>query len=580
MTDRATAYAERVVIGDVVAGPEHVLACRRHLNDLERQGTKDFPYLWAPEKSEDILDFAETLTIIEGTEPQPVRLYGCQAFDLGVPMGWVNREGFRRFRRKYKSVARQNGKTFENGITGTYIAGFERYRYGKLFTVATKKRQARLAWEEMSRFILADPDLSELFEIQDYKSLITAVNTACTIEALSKEAGLEEGFRSIYASVDEVHQHKDGSIYRAIYRGQRALRETLLSMITTRGSDLSSFCYEIDSLCMAILEGSATAEDFFCDIYTLGKGDNIYDPACFLKSNPVLCQTDHGMEIMLSDARTAQEMGGHELTDFMVKCQNMWVENRDDVLLDANVLAGCRSEKTIADFRGCKAYAGLDLSSGGDLTTICLELEVGPGEYFLWSHSFMPRGRLLEHIKTDVAPYDLWEQMELLTVTGGEGDFKNDYGFILTVLRETLAEYDIQLLGIGYDPHNADVFLADLDTFGAPLLCVTQSARFLNDATEDLRLLAKSGKYHYSRRDELLDWSFRSARVVENSFKEIKVDKSTRGKGRRIDPVDAAVDARKARMKLGGAPEVDLDAAMRTYLEKMGWGAESDEEKK
>ena len=115
MRDRATAYAQRVAAGDVVAGELHIQACRRHLRDLERQGTDEFPYLWVPEKSEEILDFAETLTLLEGDEPRPVRLYGCQTFDLGVPMGWVNRKGYRRFRRKYKSVARQNGKTFENG---------------------------------------------------------------------------------------------------------------------------------------------------------------------------------------------------------------------------------------------------------------------------------------------------------------------------------------------------------------------------------------------------------------------------------------------------------------------------------
>ena len=42
MRDRATAYAERVVSGDVVAGELHVQACRRHLRDLERQGTDEF----------------------------------------------------------------------------------------------------------------------------------------------------------------------------------------------------------------------------------------------------------------------------------------------------------------------------------------------------------------------------------------------------------------------------------------------------------------------------------------------------------------------------------------------------------
>lgn len=578
--DRATAYAERVVIGDVVAGKPHIAACRRHLNDLERQGTEDFPYLWRPDQSEDILDFSEALTIIEGVKPRPVRLYGCQTFDLGVPMGWVNREGYRRFRRKYKSVARQNGKTFENGITGTYLAGFQRYRYGKLFTVATKKRQARLAWEEMAKFIMGDPDLLELFYIQDYKSLITSVSTNCTIEALSKEAGLDDGFRSIYASVDEVHQHKDGSIYRALYRGQRSLMEALLSMITTRGSNLNSFCYEIDRLCMGILEGSVTAEDFFCDIYTLDDEDNIYDPAFFLKSNPVLCQTEHGIATMMADAKTAQDMGGSELADYMTKCQNMWRENPDDLLFTSEILKICRSKRTIADYRGAPAYLGLDLSSGGDLTTIYLELEVGPGDYFGWSHSFMPRGRLQEHIKTDVAPYDMWERMELLTVTGGQADFKNDYGFILVQLRKVLAEYEIKLLGIGYDPHNADVFLAELESFGAPLLEIRQSARFLNDATVDLQLLAKSGKYHYSERDELLDWSFRNAALIENSFGEKKVDKVAHGLGNRIDPVDAAIDARAARMKLGGTPPVDREAAMREYLKRMGWSSEPGEETK
>lgn len=106
-------------------------------------------------------------------------------------------------------MARQNGKTFENGIMGTYIAGFGGYNYGKLFTAATKKRQSRLAWEEMSKFINTDPDLKEYFDVKDYKSMIEALSTHCTIEALSREGGLEDGFRSIYASVDEIHQHKN-----------------------------------------------------------------------------------------------------------------------------------------------------------------------------------------------------------------------------------------------------------------------------------------------------------------------------------------------------------------------------------
>lgn len=100
-------------------------------------------------------------------------------------------------RRGIKSLRDNNLKTMENGIIGTYIAGFLSYRFGKLFTAATKKRQARLAWEEMQKFIHPDPDLQELFSIKDYKSLIEAHETACTIESLSRESGLDDGFRAI-----------------------------------------------------------------------------------------------------------------------------------------------------------------------------------------------------------------------------------------------------------------------------------------------------------------------------------------------------------------------------------------------
>ena len=101
----------------------------------------------------------------------------------------------------------------------------------------------------------------------------------------------------------------------------------------------------------------------------------------------------------------------------------------------------------------------------------------------------MPRGRLEEHIKTDLAPYDVWTHNGLLLATGSLQDFKNDYSFILSTLRDTLAAYDLTLLGLGYDPHNADCFLKDLEELGVPLLEVKQSARFLNSGTEDLQLL-------------------------------------------------------------------------------------------
>lgn len=70
-------------------GKLHILACKRHLEDLKRQGTNEFPYIWKPEKSERILEYAETLTIGEGFEATPVKLLGSQIFDIGCPFGWL-----------------------------------------------------------------------------------------------------------------------------------------------------------------------------------------------------------------------------------------------------------------------------------------------------------------------------------------------------------------------------------------------------------------------------------------------------------------------------------------------------------
>ena len=573
--DRVTEYAHRVASGKVVAGELHILACKRHLNDLKRQRSEDFPFYYDPDKALEIISYAETLTIAEGTEPKPVRLLDSQAFDLGCTFGWFKvSNNKRRFRRRYKSMARQNGKTFENGIMGTYIAGFGGYNYGKLFTVATKKRQARLAWEEMSKFITIDPDLNEYFKVMDYKSVIEALETYCTIEALSKEAGLDDGFRAIYASVDEIHQHKDNKIYKALYNGTRALDETLVSMITTRGDNLNSFCKEMDDYAIKVLRGLATAEDFFVDIYCLDDNDDIWDPANWVKANPFISSNPEKFEILKTDAQTAKDMGGSDLRDFLTKSLNMWVQNTDDQFIVADKWQKCGSKRTLEDMKGRSCWVGLDLSSGGDLTSFALEFpfeENSKEKYYFYSHSFMPRGRLQEHIETDLAPYDLWEQMELITVTGGDGDFKNDYKFIIKELHRLREEYDLKFLGMGVDPHNADGILSDLEEFGCPVIIIPQSCKSLNDATVDIQLLVKSEDLEYNSHNELLTWSFLNAKIVRNSFDEIKVDKKPGARFKRIDPVDACVDAHACMLKNKTKEIVDVESEFDKYLRVMGW---------
>ncbi len=581
LVDKVTKYATDVVNGKVKCGQLHRLACQRHLDDLKRQRTKSFPYYWDAQAAMRSIHYAETLTIAEGTEPKQVKLIPSQVFDIGCTFGWKKTvNDMRRFRRRYKSLARQNGKTFENGILGTYIAGFSGYRHGKLFTVATKKRQARLAWEEMSKFITIDPDLNELFAVKDYKSLIIAEETECTIEALSREAGLDDGFRAIFASIDELHQHPDNKAYKAIYNGTRSLPETLVSMITTRGDKLNSFCKEMDDYAIKVLKGLTRADDFFIDIYCLDPEDDIWDERNWVKANPFLCLDKEKMATLRQDAQTARDMGGSELRDFLTKCLNMWVKNTDDQYIDPEAWKACGTERTlkeIVEAGNTECYVGLDLSSGGDLTTLALEFPLDNSNYYVYSHSFMPRGRLEEHIETDLAPYDMWDQQGLITVTGGSTDYMNDYKFIVAHLKEIRDRYGLTFKSIGIDPHNAPGVMQDLEEFGCPVITVTQSARNLNDATVAIQLLTKGGQLEYDRSNELLTWSMINAAVVRNSFEEIKVDKKPGSRFKRIDPVDALIDSHYVVMLNSGenAP-LDINEALNDYLAMMGWGQQEE----
>lgn len=570
--DRATLHAERVVSGQEPSCLTHRMACERHLNEIAKQGTKEFPFVWCPEKSEKILRYAEMLTIAEGAQPRPVRLHDFQYFDLGVPFGWVHAEtGFRRIRRKYKSVARQNGKTFENGITGSYIANWGGYNFGKLFTAATKKRQARIAWEEIQKFITVDKDLQALFDVKDYKSLIIAKRTGCTIEALSRESGLDDGFRAIFCSVDEIHQHKDNGIYKALYNGQASLDEALISMITTRGKSLNSFCREMDDYCLQILAGTAEADDFFVDIYTLDKEDDPFDESVWYKANPHLVTVPSALEQLRRDAQTAKQMGGFEMSDYMTKRQNLWYEYGDTQYITPAEWKLGRTEMTIENMRGRRCFAGLDLSSGGDLTSLALLFPLDDGKIYVWSHSYIPAKRLEEHIITDTAPYDVWAKSGLLTPSEAVGGLKNDYLQIVADLKELQEKFEINIACIGYDPHNADAFLEELDTLGAPLLEVKQSARFLSDTTVDFALEVKAGNVLYDQRNALMSWSIVNAKKTKNSFGEIKVDKEVNARHARIDVVDAIIDAHVAYRKSSKEETPDYETVVEDYLKKMGW---------
>jgi len=560
--DRVTRYALDVVNDRLPrrVGKSERQACERHLRDLERQGTDEFPYVWEPERAYELIEFAETLTLAEGEEPQPLRLWGFQDFIFGSWHGWRTPDGYRRFRTSYVQVARQNGKSLGNAVPTMYYGNFDGYQYPQVYCTATKEMQARIVLKECFKFIQADPELGGteyedgLFTIKDYASKIMCNLSRGEVRALGRDTKSIDGFRPYFASVDEYHLHKDNQMYKLLSDGTKKLRQCLISVITTAGFDLNGPCFALYEYCKLILEGVHVDETQFVFICELDKDDDIWDEENWSKANPLW--TDQTLESLRADAIKAKAMQGEELRNFLTKSLNQWVQFADNQYMNMEHWKACASDTTIEDMTGRECWLGLDLSSGGDLTSGALEFPIQDGQhrkYYIHSHSFIPKNRVQEHIKTDNAPYDMWIRDELLTVTETLGGVKTDYKYIISYYRELIAKYKLKLRGIAYDPHNADAFLHDLEEFGVDCVEITQSAKSLNDATVDFRLEAEAKNVIYDRRNKLLTWSMANAKTVSNSFGEIKIEKDANTK--RIDPVDAVIDAHKLVVAAGKPKE-------------------------
>ena len=572
--DRVTEFAKANVKNKKDFGEDARLALKRHIDDLARSKKNDpnFPYRFDEEKAEDIIELANKLTIAEGEGNEQFTCAGFQEFILGSLFGWVHKEtGKRRFTDSYVQVARQQGKSVLNAILGIKCCNFDNYNYGQIYCTATKADQARIVLKEIIKFINADNDLKELFDIKDYKNEITGKITRTVIRALGRDTHTIDGFRPYLGIVDEYHAHKDNQMYKLLKGGTRKLKQSLISVITTAGFNLNAPCYDLYKYCRRVLRGIDVNERQFIYIAQMDEKDDIWDPKNWIKCCPLTGKDPELVAAMQEDARKAQSMGGAELRDFLTKALNIWVTNAETAFLDLVEWEKCGSERDLSDFAGKQVIVGLDLSSGGDLTSYCLEFpyedeETGDRKYFLHSHSFMPSHRLQEHMDLeDNAPYVIWQKQGLLTVTTAAGGIKTDYKTILSSLHDIVDKYQLDVMAIGYDPHNASAFLLDLEDFGCDLIEIKQSARSLNDATIDFQLEVKAHNMEYNKGNVLLTRSMNDAIISEpNSFGEIKIDKMLQKN--RIDPCDAAICAHKIAMG-ADLETVDINDAVGAFLE-------------
>lgn len=91
----ANQYARDIVGGKILACQLTILACKRHLDDLERAKNPNWPYRFDKNKAERFLRFAQKMPHTAGEWARRklrIEFEPWQKFALGVPFGWVNKK--------------------------------------------------------------------------------------------------------------------------------------------------------------------------------------------------------------------------------------------------------------------------------------------------------------------------------------------------------------------------------------------------------------------------------------------------------------------------------------------------------
>lgn len=554
--DKVSAYCYDVLEGKLIAGDSVKLACKRHLNDLERSKTDEFEYTFDLEMVERILKFSQTLTFKKGKINKPLKLFPFQNFILGSLYGWVHKEtGFRRFRQSYIQLGKQQGKTLLNGLLVVYNLGFTGDMNCKLYLGATTSKQAKLVYDNAINFIKSDEDLIELFDIKEYNSTakhIATGNEVETIARITEGNDTVDGLQGIYCSLDEYHLHKNNLVYGLFKDGQKSLDECLLSIITTAGYTIDGACHKLYRFCKDLLSKEVEDDALFVYIAELDEEDDKSLPKNWCKANPLLEYDKTKIKIMESSYKQAYKMGSKDWNTFLTKNLNIWCEFTETKYMPMTKFHACGCDLTLEDFRNCVCNIGMDLSSGGDLSSIDFEFTYekdGEKKYFVHCHSFIPFARIREHEITDNAPYQHWVEKKLLTPTYVSNGLIIDYKEILRYIKEQIKLYDLKVEWVCYDKANASAFLSDLEVmFGADkCLDINQLSSTLNDATMSIRYAVEAHNFHYNKNDELLCWAMNNCELTKPVKGKVMLDKKSNVK--RIDPVACIIDSHKLSMK-------------------------------
>ncbi|MEK0398455.1 terminase large subunit [Tetragenococcus halophilus] len=532
-------YIEKVLSGELVAPEKIKKACQRHINDLERSKSEDFPYIFDEKQANKAIQFME---LLPGTDGQPIQMLGFQKFIIGSLYGWRTKQGdLRRFNRALISMSRKNSKTYlASGIGANALIMEKEPAEGRqvLFT-ANSTKQARIGYDMLANSLQAVSKQSKFMrqQLKIMQSKIVHKPSNSFAMALASETNTLDGFGATVAIRDEAHEAKTRKVENVLKSGMMNQKNGLLATITTAGLDLNVPLYEDYLLADRILKGLEEADRYFIAIWELDNEKEIHEQENWIKANPIF-ESEEIKKTMISAIQDDVQLALKQdnLNAVLVKNFNLWRQASEDSYLPAKDWNAVEVQPQ--PIKGNPVYIGIDLSKTDDLTSVSWIVPV-EGKLYCDSHSFVATKYGLESKeKKDGLNYRKLEQEGECSITQLESGIV-DYEQVFEFIQSLIEENELDLQGICYDPFNANSIISMAEKENYPMLEVRQGTRTLNVPTRTFREQVFAGNIIHPK-NTILTHAVNNALTKEDN-NGIQINKAKNSN--KIDPIAALMNA-------------------------------------
>ena len=527
-----TWYAERLIDGSIPASKENILAAKRHMKDLDRQGTEDFPWVFDEKKGHRPIRYIEKKCKPTEGDFEAFVLQPWQHFIIGSMYGWIHKDtGERRFRESLIFVSRKNGKTSLISGLSTYMVAYDDEQGANVYVLANARDQASLLFDKASEMVKQSPALFKKFG-KPKRSSINYAPTFSKMEPRASDSRKLDGLNTHFGIFDEIHEFTNYKLINVIKKSRGTRKQPLIVYITTAGYVLdgplmSYFDQGVD--CLEHLDDNLDERTFYY-LAKLDKPEEADDPRMWIKANPNICLMNF---VGMIDDYVKDKKDPKEYADWITKQFNLFSDIDELSFVDMPTIK--RNNKTIdvETLAGKKCVGGFDLSETEDFTAAVLEFPLDTGEVFILHHTWIPQARYerdnnQERIK-------VWEKAGDLTVI--PGDYVN-YEYVLDWFVEKSKLYDI--VKINYDKAKALRLNKELENAGFVTSEIRQGFLSLGGPMQNFKEMLLDGKVIFNN-SKLYRWYLSNVKLVMDRNSNWMPSKQS--KNRKIDGFAATLNS-------------------------------------